>query len=314
MPQQTAAVVRAEEPALTPFQVIESVITNGDLAKMTPQERVAFYWRTCESLGLNPLTRPFEFHNLNGKIVMYAKKDATDQLRALRGVTITEIRREKDADLGLLTVYARGRDKAGREDESTGVVNVKGLGGEALANAVMKAETKAKRRLTLSLVGLGFLDESEIEGAAPAVDPETGELVEQQAKPTLLEAVERQRARMTAATETPATSRPAAGAATSDSGADIDATGGADDSSVAHSSSAPVEGSFIEVDEPAPAEIRSLTVDQLKAWLAEHRIAGDYAGQVAKQLWPDAKSAADLTDEQRGQLARELLGPDAGGS
>jgi hypothetical protein len=28
---------------------------------MSAQERVAFYWRTCESLGLNPLTRPFEF-------------------------------------------------------------------------------------------------------------------------------------------------------------------------------------------------------------------------------------------------------------
>ena len=33
----------------------------------------------------------------------------------------------------------------------------------ALANAIMKTETKAKRRATLSICGLGFLDESEIE-------------------------------------------------------------------------------------------------------------------------------------------------------
>jgi hypothetical protein len=69
----TAVATRAEEPQLTPFEVIERVITQGDLAKMSAQERVAFYWRTCESLGLNPLTRPFEFINLNGKLTMYAE-------------------------------------------------------------------------------------------------------------------------------------------------------------------------------------------------------------------------------------------------
>jgi hypothetical protein len=40
---------------------------------------------------------------------------------------------------------------------------VKGLSGEALANALMKAETKAKRRATLSICGLGMLDETEVE-------------------------------------------------------------------------------------------------------------------------------------------------------
>jgi hypothetical protein len=39
---------------------------------------------------------------------------------------------------------------------------VGGLKGEALANAEMKAVTKAKRRLTLSICGLGWLDETEI--------------------------------------------------------------------------------------------------------------------------------------------------------
>ena len=33
----------------------------------------------------------------------------------------------------------------------------------ALANAIMKAETKAKRRVTLSICGLGMLDETELE-------------------------------------------------------------------------------------------------------------------------------------------------------
>jgi len=36
------------------------------------------------------------------------------------------------------------------------------LKGDALANTLMKCETKAKRRVTLSLAGLGWLDETEL--------------------------------------------------------------------------------------------------------------------------------------------------------
>ena len=37
--------------------VMESVIAKGDLAKLTPDERVKYYTAVCKSLGLNPLTR-----------------------------------------------------------------------------------------------------------------------------------------------------------------------------------------------------------------------------------------------------------------
>jgi len=43
------------------------------------------------------------------------------------------------------------------------VVSIAGLRGEAASNAVMKAVTKAKRRVTLSICGLRFLDETEVE-------------------------------------------------------------------------------------------------------------------------------------------------------
>ena len=46
---------------------------------------------------------------------------------------------------------------------STGAVPIAGLKGEEFANALMKAETKAKRRATLSICGLGVLDETEVE-------------------------------------------------------------------------------------------------------------------------------------------------------
>jgi len=51
----------------------------------------------------------------------------------------------------------------GRSDESIGAVALGSLKGEAYANAIMKAETKAKRRVTLSVCGLGMLDENEVE-------------------------------------------------------------------------------------------------------------------------------------------------------
>ena len=51
----------------------------------------------------------------------------------------------------------------GRIDEATGAVSLELLKGENRANAIMKAETKAKRRVTLSFAGLGMLDETEIE-------------------------------------------------------------------------------------------------------------------------------------------------------
>jgi hypothetical protein len=206
----TTALATRQEPSLTSFEVIEKVITAGDLSKMSPQERIAFYWRTCESLQLNPLTRPFEFINLNGKLTMYARKDATDQLRRLHGVTVTELRREKDDELGLITVYARGKAGDGREDEATGVVAIKGLSGEALANGLMKAESKAKRRLTLSLVGLGFLDESEVEGADRVdVDPTTGEITERSKPKSLLESVKAQQEAMAAPATAAAAAEPA---------------------------------------------------------------------------------------------------------
>lgn len=140
--------------------VLEQVVINGDLSKLSPEERVIYYKSVCESVGLNPLTKPFDYITLNGKLTLYARKDATDQLRARDNVSITRLEREIVNDICLVTAYA---ETASRQDAATGAVNIKGLSGDALANAIMKAETKAKRRVTLSICGLGMLDETEIE-------------------------------------------------------------------------------------------------------------------------------------------------------
>jgi hypothetical protein len=157
---------------------IEAAIM-GDLSRLTALQRVNYYQAICKSIDVNPLTRPFDYIVLNGKLTLYARKDCTEQLRASRRVSITKLERETISGVYVVTAYAQAQD--GRTDSSTGAVAIEGLKGNALANAIMKAETKAKRRVTLSIVGLGWLDETETEtiiDARPVVVAETGEIVQ----------------------------------------------------------------------------------------------------------------------------------------
>lgn len=151
----------------TPMEIVERFLVQGDLAKLSSDERVFYYKSVCESVGLNPLTKPFEYITLNGKLTLYARKDCTDQLRTIHGVSLTIVAREL-VD-GIYVVTSRATKPDGRCDESLGAVPVEGLKGELRANAFMKCETKSKRRVTLSICGLGMLDEIEIE-SIPTID------------------------------------------------------------------------------------------------------------------------------------------------
>lgn len=156
-----------------PGAIMEQVIARGDISKLSPQERASYYTQLCTSLGLNPLTKPFEYITLNGKLTLYALKGATDQLRKVYGVSLDMPQIDYQDDLIVVTIT--GRDSTGRTDCDIGAVSIGNLKGEARANAIMKAITKAKRRLTLSLCGLGMLDESEVEtipNARPFVEVE----------------------------------------------------------------------------------------------------------------------------------------------
>src|SRR5436309_25465 len=82
-----------------PVDIVAKLVLQGDLKGLTPEERCQYYARVCESVGLNPLTRPFEYITLNGKLTLYARKDATDQLRNLNGVSIYKLEREQIGDL-----------------------------------------------------------------------------------------------------------------------------------------------------------------------------------------------------------------------
>jgi hypothetical protein len=147
-------------------------------------------------MGLDPFTKPFDILRLNGKEVLYCTRSGTQQLNKLHKVSHLITSRDTNADAGVYIVTSKASLPDGRCTESIGAVNIAGLKGEAYANAIMKAETKAKRRATLDLLGLGVLDESEADSipnattvalqtmveALPQMEVESVEVIEEDAE------------------------------------------------------------------------------------------------------------------------------------
>jgi hypothetical protein len=142
-------------------KIYESLALRGDISGLSPQEKTHYYAALCERLGLDPYTQPFTPLKLNGREILYASRAATDQLARIHNVTRRVMSRERIEDVYVVTVQASLPN--GRTEDAIGAVPLSNLKGESLANALMKSETKAKRRATLAILGLGMLDESELE-------------------------------------------------------------------------------------------------------------------------------------------------------
>ena len=137
-----------------------------DFKSLTDADRLAWVGAVCRATGVNPLGKVIDWITLQGKLVPYANKSFTDQLRQVRGISIKIVGQTHANGTYIVTVEAT--DKDGRTDSDVGAVALpEGAKGESLAMAIMKATTKAKRRVTLSMGGMGFvpMDESEVEDA-----------------------------------------------------------------------------------------------------------------------------------------------------
>jgi len=155
------------EVALLSHDTLAALVVGGDLSKLTQQQKVEYYIQFCVRIGLDPATQPFKILKFQGKEMLYAGRECSAQLCKLHKVSHQIVSRERFDDLSVVTAKAMTPD--GRCTESIGAVSIIGLKGEALANALMKAETKAKRRATLDLLGLGLLDETEADTIPGAV-------------------------------------------------------------------------------------------------------------------------------------------------
>jgi hypothetical protein len=147
--------------------IISSVILSGDLSKLSATDKVSYFNGYCERLGLDPFTQPFQILRLQGKEILYLTRAGAQQLNKLHSVSHEIVSRNIHEAASTYEVIARASLPDGRHTESIGAVTIANLKGEAYCNALMKAETKAKRRATLDLLGLGLLDESEVASIIP---------------------------------------------------------------------------------------------------------------------------------------------------
>lgn len=153
---------------------MNKLVLKGDLSSLSEPELLAYHKHLCDRIGVPEALRPFNLMNTKQGKFFYANKTFTDWVRKQQGISFTKVDREIVDDIVITTVTAI--DKAGRMDVAVGAVplyvaaqNQKGehiripLSPDDRANAIMKSETKGKRRVTLSMGGYGFSDESEID-------------------------------------------------------------------------------------------------------------------------------------------------------
>jgi hypothetical protein len=179
----------APETALDPLEeALERMVKGeGDLAALTSSQRAALYKRVCERLGLDPTTYPLQYLWVRApaggeRLILYLNKDGAAQLRKVHKVSTRLVDHRYIPEVGAYVALVEASTPDGRVEVEAGAVSVKRADPNDMANALMHAVTKAKRRATIAIVGVGFLDETEvlsIPDAQPAqVDVETGEVLE----------------------------------------------------------------------------------------------------------------------------------------
>lgn len=161
--------------------ILSSLVMHGDIGKLTPAQKVQYYKQVCDKLGLDPMSQPFRILKLHGREILYCHRGGVQQLNKMNRVS-HEIKARETVN-GCYVVMAQASTPDGRKTESIGAVPIHNLKGENLCNAMMKAETKAKRRATLDLLGLGMPDETEMPADSTPIELNVAALHTDQPQP-----------------------------------------------------------------------------------------------------------------------------------
>lgn len=178
--------MKSELAQLKP-EVISSLILHGDLSKLTPDQRVEYVVYRSRSAGLDPAGCPFNLIPQNGgKLSIYANKECAAQLNNLRNLSPTVLKEEFLLDDTIYKVTYRVTEGQRCTDDCGAVSLVvikRGINGAPdevrklvpaeVADAIMKAHTKAKRRAVLTHCGIGTNDMDDM----PLVVPDAGEKI-----------------------------------------------------------------------------------------------------------------------------------------
>ena len=134
-----------------------------DLSALNEQDQNNWAIQVCEKYKMDILMCPISFipNPKTMKIIPYLNRAGSEQLIFNHKMKVTVD--EPSFINNVCIVKATVTMQNGIINENIGCVSIDGKRGEELGNCIMKAATKAKRRAVIGAVGLGLLDESEVE-------------------------------------------------------------------------------------------------------------------------------------------------------
>jgi hypothetical protein len=149
------------------MKLISLICVGGDLTHLDGPSKRALLAKLTNYLHLNPYSHNFFiFKDSNGRHRIYATKECCSQLRHNMGINTwlsDPIYGPNNTAPVFVTVKANGTNRFGRSADEIGSVTLIGFDKSHWSDRIMFATTKAKRRLTLDLSGLGVLSDVEVD-------------------------------------------------------------------------------------------------------------------------------------------------------
>jgi hypothetical protein len=149
---------------------IKEYFRSGNIAQLNADEQDFIKAKLCERYNLDPVLRPFELISFaGGQQKFYMTASATNQLANVLGLTREVVQLELDEQRMIAKCTVRVSNPNNRSEtcnafiaiskfappkERGGIPTKVLLEGEDLANTLMKLETKAKRKATMSFFGI----------------------------------------------------------------------------------------------------------------------------------------------------------------
>jgi hypothetical protein len=146
-------------------EMTDNFIPVYDLESMSEPQRQDYIRNVCKHMGvpdnLNLVALTYVDDGEGpSRLVAYAKRGATENVRNSLAIKISALTNQMIG--GSIVFTATAVSGTGRQEISTGSKFIDGLTGTALDDAIMTAQTRALRRVTLQFIGAGVLDESEV--------------------------------------------------------------------------------------------------------------------------------------------------------
>ena len=142
--------------------VVEQLI-RGDVSSVPREALLRYIFTFCERVGISPLAVPFSLMKTQRGMQLVANRNFYDAVASKYAVSRECVGEGFFEGTDLYFTRYRASTPDGRVTEDMALVDTTGLNGNDLANAIMKAHTKGRNRVTRAHLGFPFPDETEAE-------------------------------------------------------------------------------------------------------------------------------------------------------